>query len=260
MTGVTCTARDAQSRSASCGFTVSVARPPTLTATRFLAFGDSITGGRLGNDCGLNRPQCVVMSAEERLAAVMDDLRFLRAGATYSSVAYPLQLTALLAARYTTQVITITNEGQAGEAVTNSDAMDRFRAALNLYRPEVVLLQEGVNDLHGYGVPAVVAVADALGQMVREARGRGMRVYVGTLLPERECACRAFSPQLITPANDRIRAMAVAQGALLVDLHQAFGNQTSTLLDLDGLHPNEAGYRRMAETFFDAIYATLEAR
>ena len=179
---------------------------------------------------------------------------------TYSAAAYTNQLTTLLTARYAAQSVTMANEGLGGEEVTTSETLDRFRAALNALRPEVVLLQEGVNDLHRYGVGAVPEIAKALRLMVIEARSRGMRVYVGTLLPERECACRAFAPSLIVPANDQIRAMAFSEGALLVDLHQAFGGQTSTLLGIDGLHPNEAGYQRMASTFFDAIQATLETR
>ncbi len=127
-------------------------------------------------------------------------------------------------------------------------------------RPEVVLLQEGVNDLHQFGTSAVPEIASSLRRMVVEAKSRGMRVYVGTLLPERLCGCRAFAESLIAPANDQIRGMAAAEGVPLVDLYQAFGGQTSTLLGIDGLHPTEAGYQRMANTFFDAIQATLEAR
>ena len=154
----------------------------------------------------------------------------------------------------------MTNEGIAGEEVTTSETFDRFRAALTTLRPEVVLLQEGVNDLHHYGTSAVPEIAKALRQMVIEARSRGMRVYVGTLAARAPMRVPCVCPDLIAPANDQIRAMAAAEGALLVDLHQAFGGQTSTLLGIDGLHPNEAGYQRMASTFFDAIQATLEAR
>ncbi len=263
--GVNCTARDAEQRTSACSFAVNVVRTPTLVATRFMAFGDSITGGVLAVDCALNGAQCstapgATVDQALRVRSLLDDLRLLRITATYSAAAYPGQLTTLLTTRYSSQSITMANEGIGGEEVTTSETLDRFRAALNTLRPEVVLLQEGVNDLHHYGTSAVPEVAKALRQMVIEARSRGMRVYVGTLLPERQCGCRAFAPDLIAPANDQIRAMAAAEGALLVDLHQAFGGQTSTLLGIDGLHPNEAGYQRMASTFFDAIQATLEVR
>ena len=60
------------------------------------------------------------------------------------------------------------------------------------------------------------------------------------------------------PINDLIRGMAAAEGAVLVDLYQAFDGQIDTLIGADGLHPNEAGYQQMAETFFTAVRARLE--
>ena len=52
--------------------------------------------------------------------------------------------------------------------------------------------------------------------------------------------------------------MALAEGAELVDLYQAFDGHVDTLIGGDGLHPNEAGYQKMAETFFTAIRGRLE--
>jgi lysophospholipase L1-like esterase len=124
--------------------------------------------------------------------------------------------------------------------------------------PEALLLLEGVNDLNGSRDAAIPTVVNGLRSMVRLARGRGVVVFLGTLLPQRPGGFRAFAPGSIVPANDLIRDMAVAEGAVLVDLYQAFDGQTGTLLGPDGLHPNDAGYQRMAETFFTAIRARLE--
>jgi lysophospholipase L1-like esterase len=57
--------------------------------------------------------------------------------------------------------------------------------------------------------------------------------------------------------NDRVRAIAAAQQATLVDVHVAFNNDL-TLLSPDGLHPNERGFERIADTFFQALRDTLE--
>ena len=70
---------------------------------------------------------------------------------------------------------------------------------------------------------------------------------------------RAFAPRAIVPINDLIRGMAAAEGAVLVDLYPAFEGHVDTLLGADGLHPNEAGYQKMAETFFAAVRGRLEA-
>jgi lysophospholipase L1-like esterase len=60
--------------------------------------------------------------------------------------------------------------------------------------------------------------------------------------------------------NDGIRAGAAAEGAVLVDLHAAMAANVTTFIGIDGLHPTEAGYQRMAETFFSAIRTTYEGR
>ena len=94
--------------------------------------------------------------------------------------------------------------------------------------------------------------------MIREGRSRAATVFVGTLLPQRPGGAKAFAPALIAPTNDRIRAMAMAEAATLVDLYAAFGGVAGTLIGDDGLHPNAEGKQKIAETFFDAIRSRLE--
>jgi hypothetical protein len=45
---------------------------------------------------------------------------------------------------------------------------------------------------------------------------------------------------------------------VLVDLYPVFEGNLDTLLGPDGLHPTEAGYQKMAETFFATIRERLE--
>lgn len=262
-TSVTCTARDAQQRTSSCSFAVNVVRAPSLTATKFMAFGDSITAGLLRPSCPDGSTGLRMLSLDLRAMLLRQDGEFLRQQVSESPSAYPIQLATLLTARYLAQSVTVVNEGRAGEEVTNSATFARFQAAVSTNAPEALLLQEGINDVHQYasigGIPEITA---QLGRMVREAKARGVRtVYLGTLLPERAGACRNYAAlQHITQTNALIRSTAISEGALLVDLYQAFGNETATLLGFDGLHPTEAGYQRIASTFFDAIQATLETR
>jgi len=97
-----------------------------------------------------------------------------------------------------------------------------------------------------------------LRSMIRTARSSGVVVLIGTLLPERPGGFRAFAPASIVPANNQIRPMALAEGAIVVELYQAFEGRTETHLGADGLHPNDAGYTLMAETFFEAVRARFE--
>ena len=65
---------------------------------------------------------------------------------------------------------------------------------------------------------------------------------------------------LIVPANTQIASMAASEGVPLVDLYQAFSGQLNTLLDEDGLHPSDAGYEKIAQTFYETIRQRLEVQ
>jgi lysophospholipase L1-like esterase len=253
---VTCTVQDADQRSASCSFNVTVTAPPVLQRTRFVAFGDSMTEGSLS--------LCFVQSPRLRTLSFREDAALIRS-AVNVPFSYPSQLQALLAQRYTAQKPTVINEGFGGETVVETmftgeglTGLDRFPGVLSAHQPEVLLLMHGINDIH-QGIRPVELVA-GLRQLVQQARSRGIVVYLGTLLPQRLGACRNYAlASDIHEANDRIKAMGIVEGARLVDLHAAFAGNEDSLLGPDGLHPNEAGYKAMADTFFAAIRSNLEA-
>jgi len=230
-TVVTCRVSDSQSRTDACTFTVTVEPPPRIRATRFVAFGDSMSDGVLG-------------------------FAPLEVGDPGPPVGYAFKLRTLLAARYTAQDFSVTDEGVGGENIARGLA--RLPGVLSRDAPEALLLLEGVNNLNGGRDAAIPDVVNGLRSMVRLARDRGIVVFLATLLPQRPGGFRAFAPASIAPANDLIRGVALAEGAVLVDLYQVFDGQTDSLLGPDGLHPNDAGYHKMAETFFTAIRDRLE--
>ena len=263
-TSVTCSAVDSNQKAASCSFNVTVAKTPQIALTRFLAFGDSITEGKSGDSCGANIPGATncslvtTMNPLERLRA----LKEIFAELEESPAAYPHVLLDMLTRRYTGQTITMPNEGFGGELVSNGRTRlhDLFTSNSAAMAAQVLLLQEGANDMN---VETPIAqYVDSLRAMVQEGRRRGMRVFVGTLLPQREHGCRAYDYcdgkyDTIT-ANIAIRSMAAVEGATLVDLYPVFDGQTNTLLGLDGLHPTVAGYLKIAETFFAAVRQQLD--
>jgi len=246
-TSVTCAAHDTRQHTATCAFPVSVTQVPRLSATRFLAFGDSMTAGVIATACRNGSPPTGLFWPDERTLLRLDE----SPGRSYPSV-----LANLLSQRYAPQSFTMVNEGQSGESAT--DGAVRFPRVLASTLPEVVLLLEGVNDinnLHADGIPSVVT---SLRSMIRAARQRGATVLVSTLLPQRPGACRADGVDDVIPANLQLRPMVSAEGAVLVDLYPQFVPNTTTWLGLDGLHPNEAGYGAMAQGFLDAIRGRLE--
>ena len=52
--------------------------------------------------------------------------------------------------------------------------------------------------------------------------------------------------------------MCTQEGVTYVDLYNGMLADADQLIGVDGLHPNEAGYRRIAEVFFSAIKRELE--
>lgn len=245
-TPVACTATDAKNKTASCSFQVTVTSAPRLSATSIIGFGDSISDGVLGLTALASGP-----------------------GDPGPTVGYVYKLRTLLQARYVAQTIVMTDEGCPGEMVSTATSnpgcqsqggIYRLPTALSRDRPQAMLLLEGINDLNGSGGDAISTVISGLRTMVRQGRGSGIPVFLSTILPERPGGSRAQPGAIVAipPTNDQIRQLATAEGAYLVDMFAAFDGQTATLLGPDGLHPNDAGYTKMAEVFFDAIKSKLE--
>jgi lysophospholipase L1-like esterase len=252
-TAVTCTAVDADAKRAACSFVVTVNAVPRLSVTKFTAFGDSITAGVLDPPCkySVGAP---VGSNEWRA----QELPLLFA-ALESSQAYPSQLRGMMTSRYSGQSPPpdVVNDGNPGERVLDPNTLPRLTSVLNAEAPQVLLLQEGINDLH-FGSSAS-DLRNGLQAMITAAKAKNVQVLLGTLLPERVGACRAFAPDLVPGANDAIRALATSSGVTLVDLYKVFpSNGDSQYIGGDGLHPTAAGYQLMAQTFYDAIRSKYE--
>lgn len=167
---------------------------------------------------------------------------------------YPSVLQSQLRSRFAAQAgdIVVVNAGQGGERLL--DGVLRFEDAFEANRPEVVLVMEGVNDLLSLG-PEVSTTL--LQFMAQQAMSRNARVFVASMLPT--VAGRRLSqpvPNLVT-LNGRIQQMCSQQGAVYVDLYTALLPEAESIIGPDGLHPTEAGYRRVAEVFLAAISTDL---
>jgi len=214
-----------------CSFAVTVAPPPSLSVTKFLAFGDSMTEG--------------VVSAPVTLALVQ------------TPASYPARLEMMLVGRYPAQAPSVINAGVAGERAATT-GVSRLPSVVNYYRPDVVLLMEGANDLNFWGAAGIDRAVGALAGMVDDARQRGARVFLATLPPQREGFPRGSGARLVPDFNRGVEAAAAAEGAVLVDVYKALAADINRYIGADGLHPTEAGYERIAETFLAVIRGTLE--
>lgn len=240
-TDVICTGTDSASRQASCAFQVQVTFTPKLKGTRFLAFGDSITGGEIGAPSLFFTNQLLV---------------------------YPAVLMQLMPPRYTSQTLTMTNCGQYGEHA-KGDGVSRLKSVLNggdcgPLMPtgvrklatggfDVLLLLEGTNDMND-DKTSISDVREALRTDIRNAKNAGvLQVFLSTLPPE-----FVQGGDRVPAMNDAIRSLAMSEGVVLVDSYAALGGQSSTLIGIDGIHPTAAGQQLMAQAFFAAIQANFE--
>jgi lysophospholipase L1-like esterase len=235
-TNVTCTATDLRNVADSCPFTVTVVAPPRLSATKFIAFGDSITAGEIVSE------------------NVVAGVRVLRLDIAKS---YPSDLYTSLTARYSAQAgeISVSNSGKTGELAV--DGASRLSGELAAGSFQAVLLMEGANDF-----PDTSHALGAMRAMVQNATGRGLRVLLATLPPENPFnTCQpnhGGNWAFVVPYNDGLRSIASSQNAVLVDVYAAFNGDTSTLIDCDGLHPTALGYQRIADAFFKSIQQVFE--
>jgi lysophospholipase L1-like esterase len=242
-TTVTCTATDAASRQATCSFTVSVTRLPTLQYTSYLAFGDSVTAGEV------SVPMTTTLDEQGFPAFKL---------VVVPAASYPTQLQTLLRNRYITQAssIVVTNSGVPGERATQG--AQRLPGVMSQVRPQAVLLLEGYNDLSLLGAAGVNPAAAAIDAMAKEARGRGARVLIASLTPPRSGGRNTLPADQVTSLNARLRAVAAGENAVFVDLYQALVPNVTLYIGVDGLHPTEVGYQKIAETFFTAIQSSLQ--
>jgi lysophospholipase L1-like esterase len=211
---------------------------PRLSRTRFLAFGDSFTAGEV------TTPTTTTRTAGKLILV--------------PSASYPSVLQSRLQATYTNQVpsISVINAGEASERIL--DGLQRFPGVFDAARPEALLIMEGANGLPQVG-PDISAGVMRI--MVQHAKAGNARVFVGSMIPQ-----VAGRPRATTPAsellayNTTLQLLSQQEGVVYVDLYNAMLADAPSVIGSDGLHPNEAGYRFIAQLFFEAIRRELEIR
>ncbi|MEU0534969.1 cellulose binding domain-containing protein [Amycolatopsis tolypomycina] len=139
------------------------------------------------------------------------------------------------------------HEGHPGWTIAQIDA--NVTGWLNTFRPRTILLHIGTNDMYGSdpaGAPRrLSALVDKITNQVP-----GADVFVATIIPIR------FADQTVRTFNAAIapdmRAKAAAGKRVhLVDMYPAVA-----IADLpDGIHPNAAGYSKMATAWYNALKA-----
>lgn len=156
------------------------------------------------------------------------------------------------------------HEGHGGYTISGgggSNGIAQFvQPSLQNYTPHIITLMIGTNDLNGN-----IDVANAptrLGALLDSifTRNANVLVILAQIVPSRTDSLNqrvqtynAAMPALVTSQTSRGRHV------VLVDMYGAFtrnADYKNTLL-ADTLHPNEAGYARMGETWYAALSSYL---
>lgn len=143
------------------------------------------------------------------------------------------------------------NEGHPSYKISDIAALTN--ASLNKYKPNIVLLDAGINDLgQNYEISSAPARLGSLVDQILAAEPDAT-VLVATLIingdPNLESLRETFNSQLPTIIQARVGA---GKHVALVDMG------TLTTADLSGtLHPNDAGYQLMANAWDQAIQQVI---
>ena len=133
----------------------------------------------------------------------------------------------------------------------------RFDADVIAQQPSVVVIIAGVNDVY-QGRPAQ-HVKDQLAAMYARAHAAGIRVVAGTIIPYD--IATADQNARMKDINDWIRTRQRGDpGVIVVDTRAAVAaadNPDRLASSPDQLHPDAAGYRKMAEAIAPAIEQAL---
>jgi lysophospholipase L1-like esterase len=199
---------------------------PGWAQTAYIAFGDSITEGNVGDD------------------------------PARTELGYPPRLEALLVAASVDAVVE--NAGVGGE--TTGEGLTRINSVLNelALSGDVLILMEGTNDISRS--VSVETIRANLNEMARRATDRGLSVIHATTIPRLPNA--KFDAQNVTNTrlNQNVRDMAGRNSRKVADLFEILGTTADlfTRFYYQGTddpvgHPNAAGYDLLAQAFFDVI-------
>ena len=189
----------------------------------YLAFGDSITRGVVRSD-----------------------------GTTAEG--YEIELEALIDENlWASQVL---NSGKSGERT--SDGVNRLVQILNTYSLDYVLLLEGTNDILD-GVPYETTLYN-LGMMVDYCISYNVTPIIATLPPLKidvSGSKGGYIDEIPNVYNPGIKEIASEKGITVSDQYAALVGQWKSYSD-DYIHPNEAGYSVMAQTWYISILEEKE--
>jgi lysophospholipase L1-like esterase len=151
------------------------------------------------------------------------------------------------------------SEGHGGFAATGIADQNQLPAWLAATTPDIVLMHLGTNDMWG-GTISTSTILAAYSKLVDQMRASNpaMKILVAQLIPMEPSGC-VPCPTGVVALNNAIPGWAAgkttAQSPItVVDQWTGFSAASDTG---DGVHPNDAGFQKMADRWYPALAAAL---
>ena len=144
----------------------------------------------------------------------------------------------------------IVNASISGD--TTQGGLERLPRALEVHAPELVLIELGGNDgLRGFPLALLRRNLVAMIEMSRDAGARV--VLAGMQLPPN------YGPEYTRGFRDLYRELAAEHGVALVPFLLEDVALDRRLMQVDGIHPNEAAQQKMLDNVWPVLEAELAA-
>ncbi|MCL6592301.1 MAG: SGNH/GDSL hydrolase family protein [Firmicutes bacterium] len=141
------------------------------------------------------------------------------------------------------------NEGHSGWRIDQIDSS--INGWMDTYKPRIVLLHIGTNDiLQNYNVSSAPTRLSALIDKICAKLPAGGKLYVAQIIPLSNSSQNQnvinFNNQIPSIVQSKVSA---GKPVYVVNMYSAL-----TTADLqDGVHPNQTGYDKMGDVWFNAI-------
>jgi lysophospholipase L1-like esterase len=152
------------------------------------------------------------------------------------------------------------NEGHSGMSATGIASQNLLPAWLAAASPDIVLMHLGTNDMWGNFIPTssiLAAYTTLVGQM--RANNPNMKILVAQIIPMNPPSCTACAAEVVALDNaipGWAAGLTTAQSpVIVVDQWTGFDDATDTVGD--GVHPNDAGFLKMASRWYPPLAQIL---
>ncbi|KAH7371949.1 SGNH hydrolase-type esterase domain-containing protein [Pyrenochaeta sp. MPI-SDFR-AT-0127] len=152
------------------------------------------------------------------------------------------------------------NEGHGGFLAVNIASQNLLPGWLSSTKPDLVLMHLGTNDVWSNRSPAEITTAfSKLVDQMRASKST-MKILVAKIIPMNPSGCGECG-QRVVALNTAIESWAASKNSStspikVVDAWTGFSTATMTG---DGVHPNDAGNKKLAEIWYQPVANAIKA-